>query len=146
MLLDNYTINLCDMRNSLITGLSGFPYAKRHWKQAGKIKSPVILYWHRSIAILEILPIIGSLLMIIEKIAFHIFYTYPHNPEKKVEKNSQSNFFNQSNENLNSPTSNKKNLEIEIQINNIKDHLSKKTVIVNEEQSTSTVSEEFSFD
>jgi hypothetical protein len=49
--------------------VSGLPYAKRHWTASNEDQASCTAIWgHRIIALLEIIPIIGALIGLIERI------------------------------------------------------------------------------
>jgi serine/threonine protein phosphatase PrpC len=66
-----YSLSLSDGALSLVTGLSGLPYAKRHWESSHKASTQSV-WKHRVIAVLEALPILGGCMALIERIAFYI--------------------------------------------------------------------------
>lgn len=66
----HYNVFSKDVGISLITGLSGAPYALRHLDLAKKVKSHAL--GHRVIAVLEMIPVIGALAALIERIVAYV--------------------------------------------------------------------------
>ncbi len=60
----SFKINCADFTLSACTGLSGMPYAMRHFKAANETKTNV--WEHRLIGFLEAFPILGFLVAVIE--------------------------------------------------------------------------------
>lgn len=69
---DGYSFSYNDGINSIFTGLSGAPYAQRHWSLATNIDQDNRCI-HKSIAILEFIPIIGGLAALIERIVVFVY-------------------------------------------------------------------------
>ncbi|WP_044882731.1 hypothetical protein [Neochlamydia sp. EPS4] len=66
-----YSLSYQDIGLSLITGLSGTPYASRHWQLSNHAKAKHCL-GHRLIACIESIPIAGALAAILERIIVFI--------------------------------------------------------------------------
>ncbi|KIC72578.1 hypothetical protein DB42_CX00030 [Neochlamydia sp. EPS4] len=66
-----YSLSYQDIGLSLITGLSGIPYASRHWQLSNHAKAKHCL-GHRLIACIESIPIAGALAAILERIIVFI--------------------------------------------------------------------------
>lgn len=64
--LNNYKLNKWEIGLCLITGLTGAPYAKRHW-ELSKI-NPRYALWHKAIAVAEYTPVMGGFVALIERI------------------------------------------------------------------------------
>lgn len=65
-----------------VATLSGLSYAKRHWELAHQSH-----FWsHRTIAVLECLPVLGALVALIERILAYIFYKLPPKKEPAAPK------------------------------------------------------------
>lgn len=62
-----YSISLNDALLSVVTGLSGAPYAQRHWELSNKPECTCV-WGHRTLAALEAIPVIGGLAALIERI------------------------------------------------------------------------------
>lgn len=76
MLLPNYSFSFKDLSVSILTGISGLPFAKKHWDLAKT--NPKDAFAHRVIAVLEAIPVIGGLCALIEKvIACSLAYFLP---------------------------------------------------------------------
>jgi O-acetyl-ADP-ribose deacetylase (regulator of RNase III) len=60
-----YDLSCNDCLFSLATGLSGAPYAKRHWELSLTSQSA---WGHRIVAVLEALPLFGAVVAVIERI------------------------------------------------------------------------------
>ncbi len=77
MFLNNYAINatdLRDLRGSFLSGLSGQPYAQRHWEASLSRGLPDSIVWgHRCIAVIEYIPLLGAVAAIIERVVAAIF-------------------------------------------------------------------------
>lgn len=63
-----YDLSSYDILLSTCTGLSGAPYARRHWELAEKDASETCL-GHRIIAVFEAIPLIGGIAALLERIA-----------------------------------------------------------------------------
>ncbi|BBI17371.1 hypothetical protein [Neochlamydia sp. S13] len=66
-----YSLSYQDIGLSLITGLSGAPYASRHWQLSNHAKAKHCL-GHRLIACIESIPLAGALAAIVERIIVFI--------------------------------------------------------------------------
>ncbi|BBI17370.1 hypothetical protein [Neochlamydia sp. S13] len=66
-----YSLSYQDIGLSLITGLSGAPYASRHWQLSNYVKAKHCL-GHRLIACIESIPFAGALAAIVERIIVFI--------------------------------------------------------------------------
>ncbi|BBI17369.1 hypothetical protein [Neochlamydia sp. S13] len=66
-----YDLSYQDIGLSLITGLSGAPYASRHWQLSNHAKAKHCL-GHRLIACIESIPLAGALAAILERIIVFI--------------------------------------------------------------------------
>ncbi|MBS4167000.1 hypothetical protein NEOC65_002102, partial [Neochlamydia sp. AcF65] len=66
-----YSLSYQDIGLSLITGLSGAPYASRHWQLSNYAKAKHCL-GHRLIACIESIPFAGALAAIVERIIVFI--------------------------------------------------------------------------
>lgn len=77
-----YDLSNSDIRHAINTGFTGAPYANRHWQIAEDSSTSKIAAWgHRTVAIVETLPIIGAITALIERIAAYIidvFYSITH--------------------------------------------------------------------
>lgn len=75
--LNNYDLGWKDIGLCLITGLTGAPYAKRHW--AVSHESSRYSLCHKVIAVLEYTPIIGGGVALIERISVFVssFFSTP---------------------------------------------------------------------
>lgn len=69
----NYQITNQDACFSLATGLSGAPFAHRHAQLAQSEGSAS--RWHRVVMMIEYMPLIGGVVALVEKIAFHLFHS-----------------------------------------------------------------------
>lgn len=105
----SYHLSLKEIGLSLATGLSGLPYSRRHWALASMKSCELItlpfgferkVWMHRTLAIIEALPVIGGLTALIERITFLIkdfFYSKRWKPQtlpldqaiESMRKNSQ---------------------------------------------------------
>lgn len=63
--LSNYNLSMRDVGLSLVTGVSGMPYALRHFKKAQTTGN----WGHRVIGVLEALPVAGALVALIERVS-----------------------------------------------------------------------------
>lgn len=66
---DKYNLSLGEGLLSLVTG-TGIPYSKRHWELSNMTSSKKLVWGHRTIAILEAIPVIGGLVSLIELVTF----------------------------------------------------------------------------
>ncbi len=64
--LNNYELGGSDIGLCLISGLTCIPYAERHWALS-KVNSDYSS-WHKVIAILEYLPLIGGPVALVERV------------------------------------------------------------------------------
>lgn len=95
-----YNISFYDGLFSIVTGLSGGPYAKRHWELSNVSKSPQYKLGHRCIAVLQYIPVVGALAAVIEKICDWAFNKFFNNPYKSTTSSKSLS----SNEYLNVPS------------------------------------------
>lgn len=65
-----YELSCGDLLTALATGCSGYPFAVRHIKQS---RTESTWLWHKLVAIVEFMPILGGLAALIERIAFACF-------------------------------------------------------------------------
>lgn len=68
-----YSLRAGDILTSLATGCSGYPYAVRHWEQS-QIEST--WFWHKMIAVVEFMPILGGIVALVERVAFASCYGF----------------------------------------------------------------------
>lgn len=79
--LDNYHLDNSDIWKCVKTGLSGNSYANQHWTLA--TKNPRYSSYHKVIAYVEYVPIIGGLCAVLERVIAYIctkFNTQPSIP------------------------------------------------------------------
>lgn len=69
---NQYNLSPRDIFISTCTGLSGVPYAIRHWELSQTHGSEISL-GHRIIAVLECLPLIGGITALLERIAVFVY-------------------------------------------------------------------------
>ncbi len=69
-----YNVSLADGLLSALTGLSGLPYAIRHWSLS-QTGNPSCVWGHRCVALLEATPILGAIAGLLERT---VIYTYTH--------------------------------------------------------------------
>jgi hypothetical protein len=78
--LNNYQLERFEIGFCFITGLTCAPYAKRHWELSNK--NPKYSLWHKVIAGLEYMPVIGGIVALTERIivfASSFFSNIPSN-------------------------------------------------------------------
>lgn len=70
-----YGLSYKDGLFSLCTGLSGAPYAQRHWELSNTLHPDQPEYGrvHRTIALLEFIPIIGGLAALVERVVVFVY-------------------------------------------------------------------------
>lgn len=64
-----YQLTNADLFKSVITGISGVPYAMRHLEEAYKAE---VKWGHRTIAVLESIPVLGALCALIERVVNYL--------------------------------------------------------------------------
>lgn len=68
--LDNYGFSRKDFRYAAKMGLSGAPYAKRHWALSKENLGNASACWgHRIIAVIEYIPLIGGIAAVIDRLS-----------------------------------------------------------------------------
>lgn len=93
-----YSLSARDVGISFVTGFSGVPYALRHLECARRFRSQAL--GHRLIAGLEMLPVIGGLVALIERVAIlvkNLFQKCVDKPSRFIDTNELL-----TNENINS--------------------------------------------
>jgi Acetyltransferase (GNAT) domain len=90
--LDNYSYNNNEKLFALFT-LTGGALVKRHWHASMKVDCTVSKWTHRTIALIEAIPLLGGISALIEIIAAHYF----DSPQKKrsTPKESDNNIASQ---------------------------------------------------
>lgn len=76
-----YDITLNEAFYSVVNGLSGLPYGVRHLDMSEECTTP-LAWGHRVIAVIELIPILGGLAALIERVAFFV-YQHCFKPEVK---------------------------------------------------------------
>src|SRR5690348_2780999 len=81
-----YNLSWQDCGFSLVTGLSGYPYANRHWELAEKESN----WGHYAIACIQYLPVLGALASLIERIIVAVSDFFTSHIPQKIETNVNS--------------------------------------------------------
>lgn len=96
--LNSYRLDMLDIGLCVITGLTCIPYAKLHWALSNENGRYSV--WHKALAVLECIPVVGALVAVIERVsvlAISFFNTQqrsevsPHNKDQPIIKERMSN-------------------------------------------------------
>ncbi len=76
--LNSYQLSPYDLGLSALGGFSALPYSVRHWETSQKKEMSSSLLWgHRTLALLEAIPVAGLLIALIERVAALFFQQKP---------------------------------------------------------------------
>lgn len=84
--LNSYSLDMRDIGLCFITGLTSVPYAKRHWALSNENTRYSV--WHKVMAVIECIPIVGGLVAIIERVS--VFAISFFNTQQKSEISLQN--------------------------------------------------------
>lgn len=73
----SYRFSFLDGFLSVATGISGAPYAQRHWELSQQCSSNKV-WGHRIIAVLEYIPVLGALAALIERMTVAAYAFFKH--------------------------------------------------------------------